>query len=153
MPLAPWSLNRSTFIPYRLAYRDVPQQPAFLTLAYAQSLQYWAEKHNLLRNPDFCPLAESIRELQQTVQEFVAISYQDITQNLEVERPETSHPQPKTTKFSQVLATPVDEQNSRDPPHSISPLLKMRPYGVPPCPLRSSRVTGICWLLPLQWAD
>ena len=66
-PLAPQSLNRSTFLPERLTYQDVQLQPALLTLAYAWSLQYWAEKHNTLRNPDFCPLVESIRELQQTV--------------------------------------------------------------------------------------
>ena len=62
-PLAPQSLNRSAFLLERLAYQDVQQQPALLTIAYAQSLQYWAEKHNLPRNPDFCPLAESVREL------------------------------------------------------------------------------------------
>ena len=66
-PLAPWSLNRTAFLPGKLTYQDMQQQPAFLTIAYAQSLQYLAEKHNLLRNLDFCPLAESIRELQQTV--------------------------------------------------------------------------------------
>ena len=52
-PPAPQSLNRSAFLPERLTYQDVWQQPALLTLAYAQSLQYWAEKHNLLRNPNF----------------------------------------------------------------------------------------------------
>ena len=62
-PLAPWSLNRSTFLPERLAYQDVQQQPALLTKAYTGSLKYWAEKHNLPRNPDFHPLVESIREL------------------------------------------------------------------------------------------
>ena len=97
MPLAPQSLNRSAFCLERLTYQDVRQQPALLTIAYAQCLQHWVEKHNLPKNPDFCPWAESIRGLQQTVQEFVAISYQDVTQDLEVERPETSHSQPKTT--------------------------------------------------------
>ena len=62
-PLAPQSLNRSTFLLERLTYQNVQQQPALLTIAYTWSLQYWAEKHNLLRNPDFCPLAECVREL------------------------------------------------------------------------------------------
>ena len=153
-PPAPQSLNRSAFLPERLTYQDVHQQPALLTLAYTQSLQHWVEKHNLPRNLDFCPLAESVRELWQTVWEFVAISYQDITQNLEVERPETSHPQPKSTIFSWVLAMPVNEQKTVETPLILfPPLLKMRPYGVPPHPLRLSGVTGICWLLPLQWAN
>ena len=62
-PLATWSLNRNTFLPEKFAYQDVQQQPALLNITYARSLQYWAEEHNPPRNPDFCPLAESIREL------------------------------------------------------------------------------------------
>ena len=44
---------------------------------------------------------------------------------LEVEKPETSHPQPKMTIFSQVLATPVDEQETVETPsHSVSPIVE-----------------------------
>ena len=35
MPLAPWGLNRSTFLQEKLTYQDVQQQPALLTIAYA----------------------------------------------------------------------------------------------------------------------
>ena len=63
MPLAPWSLNRSAFLLEKLMYQDMQQQLALLTITYTQSLQYWTEKHNPPRNPDFCPLAESVREL------------------------------------------------------------------------------------------
>ena len=109
------------------------QQPALLTIANARSLQYWVEKHNPLRNLDFCPLAESVRELWQMVWEFVTISYQDIMQGLEVESPETIHPQSKMTIFSWVLSTPVDEQETAEAPsHSIPPLLRKRSYGAPP---------------------
>ena len=84
----------------------------------------------------------------------MAISYRDITENLEVEKPKTSHPQPKMTIFSGVLATPVKEQETVETPLFWLPRLwKMRPYGVPPYPLRSSRMIGIWWLLLLQWAD
>ena len=34
MPPTPWSLNRSAFLPEKLAYQDVQQQPALLTIAY-----------------------------------------------------------------------------------------------------------------------
>ena len=51
------------------------------------------------------------------------ITYQDVMGGLEVERPETSHPQPRTTIFSQILATPVDKQQAIEaPPHPASPL-------------------------------
>ena len=122
-PPAPWSLNRSTFLPEKLVYQDMQQQPVLLTIAFTWSLQYWAEKHNLPQNPDFCPLAESVMELQQTVWEFVTISYQDIMQDLEVESPEASHPQSKTNIFSQVLSMlAVDQETVETPSHSISPL-------------------------------
>ena len=120
-PQAPQSLNRSTFLLEGLAYQGVRQQPALLTIAYTQCLQHWAEKHNPPRNPDFFPWAESVRELQQTVQEFVDISYQDVMRDLEVEKPETSHPHPKMTIFSWVLATPVDEQKAVETPSACLP--------------------------------
>ena len=34
-PLAPWSLNRSAFLPEKLAYQDMQQHLALLTIAYA----------------------------------------------------------------------------------------------------------------------
>ena len=44
-------------------------------------------------------------------------------QDLEMESPETSHPQLKMTIFSWVLATPVNEQETVETPsHSTSPL-------------------------------
>ena len=39
-PLAPQSLNRSAFLPEKLTYQDMQQQPALLTIAYTRSLQY-----------------------------------------------------------------------------------------------------------------
>ena len=58
MPLAPQSLNRNAFLPEKLVYQDMWQQPALLTIAYARGLQYWVEKLSLPRNLDFHPLAE-----------------------------------------------------------------------------------------------
>ena len=40
-----------------------------------------------------------------------------------MEKPETSHPQPKMTIFSWVLATPADKQKTVETPsHPVSPL-------------------------------
>ena len=65
VPPAPQSLNRGAFLPDKLAYKDIRQWPALLTIAYCPCLQHWAEKCNLPGNPDFHPLAESVRELRQ----------------------------------------------------------------------------------------
>ena len=66
-PPAPKCLSRNTFIPDELSYQDIQQQLTLLTVAYARGLQYWAEKLNLPRSPDLCPLAGSIVELRETV--------------------------------------------------------------------------------------
>ena len=99
-PPAPQILDRGTFHLEKFAYQDVRQWPVLLTIAYARCLQHWVEKHNLLRNPDFCPWVECARELWHTMQEFVNITYQDIMQGLEIEKPEVSRPQLGATIFS-----------------------------------------------------
>ena len=116
-PPSPHMLDRGTYHLEKFAYQDVRQRPVLLTIAYARCLQHWVEKQNLPRNPDFCPWVESMRELHQTMQEFVSITYQDIMQGLEIEKPEASHLQPGATIFSRVLSTPGMEA----PPHSVSP--------------------------------
>ena len=124
VPLAPWSLNRSAFLPEKLGYQDVQQHPALLTITYTWSLQYLAEKCNPPRNLDFCPLGESVRELWQTVQMFLYCQHQSM--NRKLQRPSLA---------------------------LYPPLLRRRSYGDPPHSLRLSGATGICWLLPPQWAN
>ena len=114
-PPAPRVLDRGTFHLEKFTNQDVRQWPVLLTIAYARCLQRWVEKH-----PDFWPWAECMRELWQTVQEFVNITYQDIMQGLGIEKSEASHL--GVTIFSQVLASPVDEPKvMEDPPHPDSP--------------------------------
>ena len=62
-PPAPWILDRGAFHQETFTYQDVRQWPVLLTIAYARCLQHWVEKQNLLRNPDFCPTVECVREL------------------------------------------------------------------------------------------
>ena len=57
---APKCLTWNMFLLDELSYQDVQQQPFLLTVAYAQGLQYWAEKLNLPEDPDFCHLARSV---------------------------------------------------------------------------------------------
>ena len=90
-PPAPQVLNRGTYHPEKFTYQDMRQRPVLLMIAYARCLQHWAEKHNLPKNAHFCPWAECVRELQQTVREFVNITYRDVMQGLEIEKSEASH--------------------------------------------------------------
>ena len=67
--------------------------------------------------PDFCPLAESVRELKQAMQEFVSITQEDIMEDLEIEEPEAGYQQSLMTIFRQVLGPPADRQEAEKPSH------------------------------------
>ena len=61
-----------------------------------------------------------MRELWQTVREFVNITYRNFMQGLEIEKCEDSRP--GTTIFSRVLANPINEPRVvEDPPCQESP--------------------------------
>ena len=105
---APRSLNRGAFLPEKLKYQDVRQWPALLTIAYCSCLQHWEEKHNPLKIPDCHPIAESVRELSQAVQEFINITKADILEDLEMEGLTGGHWPSSATIFSWVLGPPVD---------------------------------------------
>ena len=98
----------------------------------------------LPKNPDFCPWAECVRELWQTVQEFVNITYRDVMQGLEIEKCEASCL--GLTIFSRVLANPIDEPRIvEDPPIQILLLPKMRLSHVPLHPRDLNSVKDTCW--------
>ena len=100
MPPAPQSLNREAYLLDKLTYQDVRWWPALLTVAYCQCLQHWAEKCNLPGNPDFCPLAESVKELRQAICEFMNITWEDVMEGLKMWEPEGGHRPSQTTIFS-----------------------------------------------------
>ena len=74
-PPTPRSLDRNAFLPKYLSYQDVQQKPALLMIAYARSLQYWAEKQSPPRSWNLSPLAESVVELQEAVKEYVTFNH------------------------------------------------------------------------------
>ena len=79
---APKCLSRSRFLPNNPTYHNVHWQPLLLTLAYTQSLQYWAEKVSLPMLSGKHPLAMSVVELRQQVEGHFTFSKQDILCNL-----------------------------------------------------------------------
>ena len=91
------SLDRNAFLPDELSYQDMWQQLALLMIAYARSLQYWAEKQSLPRSQNLCPLAESVIELWEAVKEYVTCNHQDIVQGLGVTHIESPRHEPHTT--------------------------------------------------------
>ena len=110
MPPTPKSLNRGAYHLDNLAYQDVRWRPALLTVAYCRCLQNWVEKCNLPKNPDFHTLAESMRELRQTICEFINITPEEVIKGLEMEEPEGGHQLPPMTIFSCVLDPPANRQ-------------------------------------------
>ena len=78
VPPTPKSLNRNAFLPDDLSYQDVQKKSALLIVAYAQSLQYWAEKQSPPKSQNLCPLAESVVELQEAVKEYITFTHWDI---------------------------------------------------------------------------
>ena len=104
VPPTPKSLDRNAFLPNDLSYQDVWKKLALLTVAYAQSLQYWAEKQSPPKRQNLHSLAESDIKLWEAVKEYVTFTHWDIIWGLETE--EESH----TTIFSRVLSSSSEDQ-------------------------------------------
>ena len=64
-PPAAECINRNMFLPDGLPYQDIQLKPHWMTLAYAQALQYLAEEANPPAPGEPCPLVMSIFELRQ----------------------------------------------------------------------------------------
>ena len=156
-PPAPWILDRGAFHLEKFTYQDVRQQPVLLTIAYARCLQHWAEKQNLPRNLDFCPWVEWMRELWQTMQEFVNITYWDVMQGLEIEKSEASHPQLGATIFSTLVECYQPRLKNQKLWKLLLarflPLLEMRLSGAPLHPQDLSKVIDTCWSSLLRWTN
>ena len=107
----PKCLSRNTYILDELSYQDIHQQLTLLMVAYTRGLQYWAEKLNVPRSPDLCPLAGSIVELRETMQEHITFNHWDVVQGLGAIHLGSTSWWPQTTLFNCVLAPPVEGQD------------------------------------------
>ena len=145
-PLAPRSLNRGAFLLEKLEYQDVRQWPALLTIAYCWCLQHWAEKRSPPKGPDCHPLAESVRELSQAMQEFINITKGDLLEDLKIEEPTGGCWPSSATIFSWVLGPPANRvemmptasetsQPTRilRPRGRVHPFLQVIPIRLPVC--------------------
>ena len=122
-PPAPKCLNRNAFLPGELSYQDVWQQLILLVVAYARGLQYWVEKFNLPESPDLHPLAGSVVELRESVQEHVTFTNWDVVQGLGAIHLGSTSQWPKTTLFSHMLSLPVEGQDFMETTtHTTSPI-------------------------------
>ena len=108
---APKCLSRNAFLPDEMSYQDVRQQLTLLMIAYARGLQYWVEKLNLPRSPDLHPLAGSIVELRENMQEHITFNHWDVVYGLGAIHLGSTSQWPQTTLFSHVLSPPVERQD------------------------------------------
>ena len=81
-------------------------------MAYAQELQYWAERFNLPADPYFWPLVRSVLELRERVKEHVVFTKQDVIQVLGSIDPGTTSwwPQPNPTDLERADSCPAGAQ-------------------------------------------
>ena len=101
----PKCLTLNVFLLDELSYQDVQQQPFLLTMAYAQGLQYWAERLNPPQDP-VCPLVRSVLELREKVKEHIVFTKQNVIQGLGRINPGATSqwPQPTPTGLGRVDA-------------------------------------------------
>ena len=127
VPPAPRCLTWSVFLPDKLSYQDVQQQPFLLTVAYAQGLQYWVERLNLPTDLDFYPLVRSVLELKERVKEHVVFSKQDIIQDLgRIDLGTMSQwPQPTLIDIGSMGSNSAGSGRHMSPlPHNLDPSLR-----------------------------
>ena len=110
IPPAPKSLTRGRFISNDLTYQDIQWQPLLMTMAYACTLQYWAEWANLPVNPDHCPLAMRIIKLMWQVRGHITFYKWDIFQNLERVALETADRDPAAPRGTPSPSLPQSNQ-------------------------------------------
>ena len=92
-------------------------------VAYARGLQYWAEKLNLPESPYLHPLAGSVVELRETVQEHVTFTNWDVVWGLGMIHLGSTSQWPQTTLFSHMLSLPVEGQDFMETTtHTASPI-------------------------------
>ena len=150
-PPASRYLNRNALLLDELSYQDIWQQPTLLTVAYARGLQYWVEKLNPPKSLDLCPLAGSVVELRETVQEYVPFHHWDAVQGLGVIHLGSTSQWPQATLFSRMLLLPVEEQDFMETTtHTASPVAEKTWLDVLLHHLEQKERTSACWsLLPL----
>ena len=117
----PKCLTRNMILPNDPSFQDIWQQPLLLTVAYAQELQYWAEKFRLPVHPDYCPLVMSIVKLMQCVKEHITFYKWDILWGLGT--------QPTTTSIRGMESNPAEAWGHMIPsPHCSDLHSRGRPH-------------------------
>ena len=115
------------------------QQLALLMIAYARSLQYWAEKQSLPRSQNLHPLVESVIELWEVVKEYITFNHRDFVQCLGETHKESPRQEPHATIFSCMLSSPSKEQVRRATNYATSPVAKRNMAECITSPARTER--------------
>ena len=82
VPPAPKCLKRGMFLPSDPSYQDIWLKPQWMTLAYVQALQYWAEEASLPAPGEPHPLVMSVREVRWHIGKYTTFSGHDAFKGL-----------------------------------------------------------------------
>ena len=133
-PPAPKCLKRGMFLTNDPFYQDILLKTQWITLAYAQVLQYCAEKANLLAPSEPHPLVMSVRELRWCIGKYTTFSEHDVFEGFGSTLPQAkdedlgtspvdSTASPAITDVEDTQLSPIETQSADDP---IPPLLKYK---------------------------
>ena len=112
------------FLPNDPSYQDVWLKPQWMTLAYAQALQYWAEEANPLAPSEPRCLAMNVIELRWCIGKYTTFNEHDVFEGLGNALPEakdTGTPIADSTTFSAMTDiedtqfSPMETQSADDP--------------------------------------
>ena len=131
VPPAPKCLQRKMFLPVpnpHLPCQDYCLKQLLRTLVYAQALQYWAEKANLLGPHELCCLAMCVHELRWVMRPYITFSNCHIFECLTCESPEAEVKE--ATQLHPAILTPTPDPRPSIPRPDEPAALTFVPVGL-----------------------
>ena len=122
VPPAPKCLNRNAFLLDELSYQDVWQQLNPPNSCLCKGPAILAEKLNLLRSLDLRPLAGSVVELRETVQEYLTFDHWDVVQGLGVIHLGSTSQWPQATLLATCCHCQLRDRIFETTTHPLPPL-------------------------------
>ena len=142
----PKCIERRLYLPAldpRLPCQDYCQEQPQKTLAYAQALQYWAERANLPGPGEMCHLARCVQELRWAMKPFTTFSDRAI---LEKAVPDHGSPEAEVKGATQPGTTLTMQTPMWDTRPSTPPAVPANEPAIPTAPPVTTNNRGNCRL-------